>query len=98
MRVAFAVSEQKGLHVHPQAFELRDVAATIALVFTMGGTAAAATHYLITSTKQIKPSVLKRLKPASPRKSSHGAPGVNAPNDQRHRGTNGQNGTNGTKA
>jgi len=38
-----------------------NVAATMALVFAMGGTAIAAKHYLITSTKQIKPSVLKAL-------------------------------------
>jgi len=39
-----------------------NVAATMALVFAMGGSAVAASHYLITSTKQIKPSVLKSLK------------------------------------
>src|SRR5262249_8440402 len=39
-----------------------NVAATLALVFAMSGGALAATHYLITSTKQIKPSVLKELK------------------------------------
>ena len=35
--------------------------ALLALFFAMGGTAIAAHHYLITSTKQIKPSVLKSL-------------------------------------
>jgi len=39
-----------------------NVVATMALVFAMGGTAIAAKHYLVTSTKQIKPSVLKSLK------------------------------------
>jgi hypothetical protein len=39
-----------------------NVAATLALVFSMGGGALAASHYLITSTKQIKPSVLKQLR------------------------------------
>ncbi len=39
-----------------------NVAATLALVFSMTGGALAASHYLITSTKQIKPSVLKKLK------------------------------------
>jgi hypothetical protein len=34
----------------------------MALFFALGGTAIAAHHYLITSTKQIKPSVLKKLK------------------------------------
>jgi hypothetical protein len=39
-----------------------DVAATIALVLSMSGGALAASHYLITSTKQISPKVLKKLK------------------------------------
>jgi hypothetical protein len=38
-----------------------NVTATLALVFAMGGSAIAAKHYLITSTKQIKPRVLKTL-------------------------------------
>jgi hypothetical protein len=38
------------------------VVATLALVFAMSGGAYAASHYLITSTKQIKPSVLGQLK------------------------------------
>jgi hypothetical protein len=36
--------------------------ALLALFFALGGTAIAARHYLITSTSQIKPSVLKALK------------------------------------
>jgi hypothetical protein len=43
-------------------FSYANVVATTALVFAMGGTAIAAQHYLITSTKQIKPSVLRTLK------------------------------------
>jgi hypothetical protein len=39
-----------------------NVAATLALVFSMSGGALAARHYLITTTKQIKPSVLKKLR------------------------------------
>ena len=39
-----------------------NVVATFALVFAMSGGALAAKHYLINSTKQIKPSVLKQLK------------------------------------
>lgn len=38
------------------------ILATLALVFAMSGGAYAAGHYLITSTKQIKPSVLAQLK------------------------------------
>jgi hypothetical protein len=38
-----------------------NVVATLALVFAMSGGALAAHHYLIVSTKQIKPSVLKKL-------------------------------------
>jgi hypothetical protein len=39
-----------------------NVAATLALVFSMSGGALAATHYLINSTGQINPKVLKKLK------------------------------------
>jgi hypothetical protein len=39
-----------------------NVAATLALVFAMSGGALAAKHYLINSTKQINPKVLKALK------------------------------------
>jgi hypothetical protein len=39
-----------------------NVVATLALFFALSGGAIAASHYLITSTKQIKPSVLKKLK------------------------------------
>ncbi len=43
-------------------FNYANVVATFALVFAMSGGALAAKHYLISSTKQIKPSVLKQLK------------------------------------
>ena len=47
-----------------------NVTATVALVFAMSGGALAATHYLLTSTKQISPKVLAALKgstgPAGP--------------------------------
>jgi hypothetical protein len=39
-----------------------NITATLALVFAMSGGALAATHYLINSTKQISPKVLKALK------------------------------------
>jgi hypothetical protein len=38
-----------------------NVVATLALVFAMSSGALAAKHYLLTSTKQVKPSVLKQL-------------------------------------
>lgn len=38
------------------------IIASLALFFALGGTAVAAHHYLITSTSQIKPSVLKALR------------------------------------
>ncbi len=50
-----------------------NVAMTLALVFAMSGGAYAASKYLITSTKQIKPSVLKQLKGA---KGATGAAGL----------------------
>jgi len=59
-----------------------NVVSTLALVLAIGGgTAWAAHHYLISSTSQIKPNVLKKL---------HGANGHNG-----HNGTNGSNGSNG---
>jgi hypothetical protein len=40
-----------------------NVVSTLALLFAMTGGALAASHYVITSTKQIKPTVLKKLTP-----------------------------------
>jgi hypothetical protein len=61
------------------------VTATLALILALGGgTAWAAHHYLITSTSQIKPSVLKKL---------HGKSGTNGTN-----GTNGKTGKDGAVA
>ena len=50
-----------------------NVAATLALVFAMSGGALAASHYLINSTKQINPKVLKKLRGA------RGATGASGP-------------------
>ena len=43
-----------------------NVVATMALVFAMGGSAIAAKHYLINSTKQISPKVLKAISNDAP--------------------------------
>jgi Collagen triple helix repeat (20 copies) len=60
-----------------------NIAATLALVFSMSGSALAAKHYLINSTKQINPKVLKALR---------GNKGTTGPT-----GTKGEKGTPGEK-
>jgi hypothetical protein len=52
-----------------------NVAATLALVFSMSGGALAANHYLISSTKQLSPKVLKKLKGATGKAGSTGKEG-----------------------
>jgi len=59
-----------------------NVAATLALVFSMSGGALAASRYLITSTKQISPKVLKKLKGNTGKTGAagkEGAPGKEGP-------------------
>lgn len=56
-----------------------NVAATLALVFAMTGGAYAAKRYLITSTKQISPKVLKSLKGASGKNGAAGPAGSQGP-------------------
>lgn len=81
-----------------------NVAVTAALVFAMGGGAYAAQKYVITSTKQIKPSVLKELKKAGPAgpvgpAGPAGAKGANGqPGERGLPGEKGSNGANGTSA
>jgi hypothetical protein len=53
-----------------------NVAATLALVFAMSGGALAANHYLITSTHQISPKVLKKLKGRTGRTGKTGKTGL----------------------
>jgi Collagen triple helix repeat (20 copies) len=55
-----------------------NVAMTLALVFAMSGGAYAASKYLITSTKQISPKVLKALKGKAGPAGTNGTNGVNA--------------------
>jgi hypothetical protein len=54
-----------------------NVVATLALLFAMTGGAYAATHYLINSTKQINPRVLRALEGASGSAGKSGANGSN---------------------
>jgi Collagen triple helix repeat (20 copies) len=81
-------------------FTYANVVATAALVFAMSGGALAATHYLVTSTKQIKPSVLSSLKGQRGAKGPAGERGSQGPQGEGGKagtnGTNGANGTNGT--
>jgi Collagen triple helix repeat (20 copies) len=74
-----------------------NVAATLALVLAMGGSAVAATHYLITSTRQISPKVLRELSKAGP-SGAPGAAGLNGTDGANGApGANGVNGAPGTK-
>lgn len=79
------------------------VGMTFALVFAMSGGAYAASKYVITSTKQIKPSVLKQLQGKTGAAGKEGLAGKNGANgapgaagEKGAPGTNGTSGTNGT--
>lgn len=79
-----------------------NVAMTLALVFAMTGGAFAAKHWVITSTKQIKPSVLKQLTGKRGPEGKQGPAGLEGkqgpagPEGKPGKdGTNGTNGTNG---
>jgi hypothetical protein len=57
-------------------FSYANVTATLALVFAMTGGALAARHYLISSTKEISPRVLRALRGRTGATGRPGAPGV----------------------
>jgi Collagen triple helix repeat (20 copies) len=59
-----------------KTFSYANVAATLALILAMSGGALAASHYLITSTKQISPKVLRKLKGRRGRTGATGVPGL----------------------
>jgi hypothetical protein len=98
---------RKRMHVSPAT-----AIATLALVFAMTGGAYAAKRYLITSTKQISPKVLKSLKGANGKNGATGPAGsagpagaagpkgengaAGSPGAKGETGAAGTNGTNGT--
>jgi Collagen triple helix repeat (20 copies) len=69
-----------------------NVAATLALVFAMSGGALAATHYLINSTRQINPKVIKALKGRAGTTGATGLQGKEGP-----QGKEGKPGADGTQ-
>jgi len=76
-------------------FNYANTAATLALVFAMSGGALAAQHYLITSTKQISPKVIKALQGHNGLAGSVGATGPAGPVGAV--GPSGQGGSSGLK-
>jgi Collagen triple helix repeat (20 copies) len=81
-------------------FTYANVAMTLALVFAMSGGAYAAGKYLITSTKQINPKVLKQLQGKAGPAGTPGTQGpagpAGSPGPQGPQGPAGKDGTNGT--
>ena len=79
-------------------FTYTNVAMTLALVFAMTGGAYAASKFVITSTKQIKPSVLKQLQGKAGKAGAQGSAGpAGAAGPQGPAGKDGANGANGEK-
>jgi hypothetical protein len=79
-------------------FNYANVVATLALLFAMSGGALAASRIIITSTKQIKPSVLKVLKGAAGKTGAVGPAGATGPGGaQGPQGSQGSAGSNGEK-
>lgn len=85
------------ISVLKQRLGIPGLIAVIALVFAMGGAAWAGQKYVITSTGQIKPSVLKQLKGAKGAKGDTGAAGATgAQGPKGDTGAAGKEGTAGT--
>jgi hypothetical protein len=86
-------------HVIRRHFNATSIVAVIALVFAMTGGAYAAKKYLITSTKQISPRVLKSLKGANGKAGATGPAGPAGPTGpggaQGPAGAKGETGANG---
>jgi hypothetical protein len=85
-------STRRIFYAIPRRLSYANVAATLALFFAMSGGALAAKHYLISSTKQLSPKVLKALKGHD---SGHGATGPQGPKGEP--GTPGPKGETGPK-
>jgi hypothetical protein len=68
----------------------QNLIAWVALFVALGGTSLAASHYIITSTKQIKPSVLRQLRGNTGAEGIPGRPGPRGP--QGHEGVAGPGG------
>lgn len=74
------------------------IVALIALGFSMGGTALAASHYLITSAKQIAPGVLRKLHTVSVVQGTAGAVGApGVPGAEGKQGPEGKHGDEGPR-
>jgi len=84
--------------MRPRRPSLPTVISLLALFFALGGTAIAARHYLITSTKQIAPSVLSKLKGDAGQPGPTGARGEIGPRGEAGpRGESGPKGETGLK-
>jgi hypothetical protein len=89
----------------PRHLSYANVASTLALLFAMGGSAIAASHYLINSTHQINPKVIRALRGKQGRRGESGTAGpagVKGAEGQRglegQRGSEGQRGPEGASA